>query len=108
RIRFIFRNHVRTRSNDRHIAFQHIEKLRQFVQTCFSKNFPQFGNTRIISFSWFPIVFLIRSHGSKFQAIKFLPVYSISFLCEENGTSLRKRNCNCQNRKKPPEKCSEN
>ena len=75
--------HMRARANYAHIAKQHIEKLRGFVDMGDAEYFAYCGNALIV-YRYLPYIGLIvHEHGAELKAVKFYPFVSGTLLNEK-------------------------
>src|SRR5580692_3153768 len=112
------------RTNQRHFAFEHIDKLRQFVKTGSpqeatdagdSSVLRQFINAVAIAIGWLTLgaagdqfldeLFMNRGvvidlHGSEFEKNKLLAVLPDSLLPEEHRAFRRQFDCDCNGEEK--------
>ena len=73
-------------SNDRHISFDDVDKLRQFVDTCHSNEPSDGGNARIAFFGIYAgaRMFGADDHRTELVHFEYLAVFSDPILLENN------------------------
>ena len=76
---------MRTRTDNRHPASQHIDKLRQFVQRGAAQKVPHFGDARIVLRRLsHHFVVLHHFHGTELPHFDRLAIHAIASLAENN------------------------
>ena len=78
--------HVRARAYDTHVAQEHIEELRSFIEVCFAKELAYSRHTGIVVGSLFQVGISVYTHGAKLEAIELHALKAGSFLNEEHRT----------------------
>src|SRR6476620_1726634 len=76
--------HMRPWTNQAHLSFQHINKLREFIQIRSSQYSANPGNTPVVFFRMLGMTILIHKHGSELQAPKTFSPAADSFLYKKN------------------------
>src|SRR5438552_1511886 len=88
--------HFRTRPHNGHLAAQHIEDLRQFVQTRPSQKAAEARNSKVSRAC--PIASGLSGHGAEFANPEYSSVASDAILTEEHRRSGIRVNRKCDNR----------
>lgn len=77
--------HVRTGTDDAHVAQQYVDELRHFVQVCLAHDVAPFGLARVVLGGLQGIRFGIHLHAAELDDVEFLVVQSVTLLPEEEG-----------------------
>ena len=78
--------HVRTGTHYRHIPSQYVDKLRQLIDTAFTKKITEFRLARVVLRSLQRIALGVHLHTAEFIAVKLLSAQTVTFLLKENRT----------------------
>ena len=70
------------RANDAHITFQHVQKLRNFIQVAAPQESANRGDVGIVRNGPVSVGIQISTHRAKFQHVELFPVQSYSLLHE--------------------------
>ena len=81
--------HVRARAHDAHVAFQHIDELRQLVDVRLAHDVSPARLARVILGGLQRIRLGIHLHASELVAVELLVVQPVSFLLEEHRSRHR-------------------
>ena len=84
RIFFRVFQHVRARSHHAHVAFQHIDELRQLVDVRFPHDVSPFCLSRVVLCGLQRVGLRVHLHASELVAVEFLIVEPVPFLLEED------------------------
>ena len=76
--------HVRARSDERHVAEEDVDELRQFVDVGAAHEVADARFARVVLCGLFAVAVGIDVHGAEFVAVEFLAVESTAFLAEED------------------------
>ena len=86
RVFFCMLQHVRAGTYNRHITFQNIYKLRQFVHTRLSHNLSDTRFTRIVFCGLKSITLSIHPHRTELITPQITTILTTTFLLKENRT----------------------
>src|SRR5256885_8070771 len=90
----IVRKRVRARANQRHVALEHVDELRQLVDVPSSQEAAKAGDARVVATSLAHHVAVFeRGHGAELDDAEFLLVEAIAPLHEEQRASAFEETC---------------
>ncbi len=84
-----------SRADHRHIATEHIDELRQFVNGCTAQEVAEFGLSRVICGCLQFIRVRIDLHRAEFQAVELLARIACPFLTEKDRSRRRQFDADC-------------
>ena len=76
--------HVRARPYEAHVAFEHIDELRQLVDVGFTHQVAEFEFARVVLGGLYAVAVFVDVHASELQAIELFSVQSVPLLFKEN------------------------
>jgi len=78
--------HERSRSDDGHIAQEHVDELRRLVEIGLAQEGSDLGDSSVTFGSHLSVGSFVGPHGSELQAREGMSVLACPFLSEEDGT----------------------
>ena len=90
-LRIFFRvfQHVRPRAHDAHVAFQHVDELRQLVDVGLPHDVSPFRLSGVVFRGLQGVRLLVHPHAAELVAVELLVVQSVTLLPEEDGSRHR-------------------
>lgn len=79
-------HHVRARTHYAHVAYQHVDELRQLVDVRLAHDVPPLGLSWVVTGCLQGVCLGIHFHAAELQAVKIFAVQPGSFLPEEYRT----------------------
>ena len=76
--------HVRARPYEAHVAFEHVDELRQLVDVGFTHQVAEFEFARVVLGGLYAVAVFVDVHASELQAIELFSVQSVPLLFKEN------------------------